>query len=467
MKHWQRLVIYTALLLSWTVFAAWQYYGYRHERELINETLHQQSHSVMNALVGGIRSHRRLGCFFADQLQGILDDLVLSQAVLAVAVTARDGRPILVAGKAELIEVSSPIVSGDYWDASGFRLVEKFELLPGECPLLGRGGGGPGRGWGGGPGGGPGSGPGGDLRPARGLQAAPNSPENQGPFAGGGRFVAVLLLDRARCDALCRSAAWSHASVAVAGGLVLMCVALAWRASVRTVEARGRTAVLETEARHLRDLSQAAAGLAHETRNPLGLVRGWTQRLAESDLDSPESQRHAQVVIEECDRVTARINQFLAFARPCRPSPEPVDPEQVIAELAAILQPDLEAKNLRLESAAGRSACTIQADRELLRQALFNLVQNAIQFAPEGDTVGIAVVSTSNGACRIEIADSGPGVAADAVDSLFTPYFTTRSDGTGLGLAIVRRIATAHGWEVKYCPRGGGGSVFSLDGLNG
>jgi len=459
MKQWQRLVIYTALLLSWAVFAAWQYYGYRHERGLINETLHQQSHSVMNALVGGIRSHRRLGCFFADQLQGILDDLVLSQAVLAVAVTSEDGRPILAAGKAELIDTSGPIVSGDYWDASGFRLVEQFELLPGECPLLGRGGGGPGGGWGGGWGG--------DLRPARGEQPLPNSPENQGPFAGGGRFIAALLLDRARCDALCRSAAWSHILVAAAGALVLMCMALAWRASVRMVEARGRAAVLETEARHLRDLSQAAAGLAHETRNPLGLVRGWTQRLAESDLDAPESQRHAQVVIEECDRVTARINQFLAFARPCRPSPEPVDPEQVIAELAAILQPDLEAKNLELECAAGRPARTIQADRELLRQALFNLVQNAIQFSPEGDTVRIAVVSGSNGACRIEVADRGPGVAEDAVDSLFTPYFTTRSDGTGLGLAIVRRIATAHGWDVKYCPRGGGGSVFSLDGLNG
>jgi signal transduction histidine kinase len=65
------------------------------------------------------------------------------------------------------------------------------------------------------------------------------------------------------------------------------------------------------------------------------------------------------------------------------------------------------------------------------------------------------------------VADRGPGVAADAVPRLFSPYFTTRVTGTGLGLAIVRRIATAHGWEVGYTPRPGGGAIFWLDGIHG
>jgi signal transduction histidine kinase len=233
------------------------------------------------------------------------------------------------------------------------------------------------------------------------------------------------------------------------------------------VRARGRATVLETETRYLRELSQAAAGLAHETRNPLGLIRGWTQRLAQSDVDDPERREHTRAVIEECDRVTARINQFLAFARPHEPTPEPVELDRLIDELAMILQPDLETKNVALERDVPASSATVRADRELLRQALFNLVQNAIHFSPEGAEVGIRLDCGQNGGCRIVVADRGPGVAPDAVDSLFSPYFTTRADGTGLGLAIVKRIASLHGWRVTYSPRPEGGSIFSLDGIHG
>jgi signal transduction histidine kinase len=103
----------------------------------------------------------------------------------------------------------------------------------------------------------------------------------------------------------------------------------------------------------------------------------------------------------------------------------------------------------------------------MFRQALFNLLQNAVQWSPEGGTVEVALVRGHAGRWRIEVADRGPGVAAEAVGRLFSPYFTTRPTGTGLGLAIVRRIATAHGWEVGYTPRPGGGAVFWMDGIHG
>ena len=233
------------------------------------------------------------------------------------------------------------------------------------------------------------------------------------------------------------------------------------------MRARSRARVLELEARHLSDLSQAAAGLAHETRNPLGLVRGWTQRLAQSDLQNRQQQEQARAVVEECDRVTARINQFLSFARPCRPELEPVDAEQLIAELAVLLEPDLDAKELKLQHSVSKPWKMIRVDREMFRQALFNLISNAIQFAPEKGAVEISVHNDQDGHGRIEVADRGPGVPAEVVDLLFSPYFTTRPDGTGLGLAIVRRIATTHGWEAGYTARPGGGSIFWLDEIDG
>ncbi len=449
--RWQKFGVYVVLLATWAAFAAWQYRGYLHERQLIRETLHQQAHSVMNALVGGIRSHRRLGRFFEAQLEGMLDELVKADDVLAVAVASDQGR--IAAGRMELVDLPSSAEPGDHWDPAGFRLVEAFHLAPtgtnaDDEPPAGRAGrgrmgfGGPGRGFGWRQEGGP---PG-------------------GPFARGGDIVAILVLDRTRADVLTRNAARSHAFVTAGGGLVLLLIALAWRASARLIASRGRTRVLETEARHLRELSQAAAGLAHETRNPLGLIRGWTQTLAEADAQKRE--QHARAVVEECDRVTARINQFLAFARPSDPAVASVDLAELLNELSTLLQPDLTAKKVTLVTDVPESARHIQADRELLRQTLFNLLQNAIEFSPEGEVVGVSSVVAENGWRRVEVADRGPGVNPEHVDSLFTPYFTTRAGGTGLGLAIVRRIAAAHGWAVSYRERPGGGSIFVLEGID-
>ncbi len=426
-------------MLAWAALAAWQYHEYGHEQELARQTLRRQADSLMSALVGGIRSHRRMGRFFLGQLQGTLDELAHSKGVLAVSITADDGRPIVSAGETELLGDTVTASVGRFWEADGFRLVDHFKLSPepiGEPHATGRGRGNPG--W---------------------RQHA--TANGTSPFSEGGTFFATLLLDRTQVDEQCGRAYWMRITVVVAGGIVLLCIAFAWRATIRLADARGRARLLETEARHLRELSQAATGLAHETRNPLGLIRGWMQRLAEAD--QPEVQQQVRAVIEECDRVTSRINQFLAFARPRQPAIERVDVGQLLGELTTILQPDLDAKNLRLETSDKGAALEVRADREMLRQALFNMIQNALQFAPEGGAVEVSVAKGQAGRCRIDIADGGPGVPPEDVESLFTPYFTTRPGGTGLGLAIVRHIATAHGWQVEYIPRPGGGSIFRLD----
>jgi len=444
--RFQRSTVSTALvlvpLLLWAALAAWQWNEYRRQRELTEETLRRQAESIEKALVGGIRSHRRLGPFFEEMTQGALDELAASKDLLAVGIAAKPeigpAELLLFAGKKELLDTSSST------DVRAGRFVSDFRWVP--EPRVG-----------------PYS-PGGGRGPGRGQR---READEESRFSGGGRFLSILVLDRARVQAQCRRAVWLRVWVVAAGGVVLVCAALAWAATVRLIDARGRARVLELEARHLRDLSQAAAGLAHETRNPLGLVRGWTQRLAQSDLQHPEQRQQARAVVEECDRVTARINQFLAFARPCQPNSRPVDAESLVAELAVLLEPDLDTKGLKLECSASKPRREIQVDPEMFRQALFNLIGNAVQFAPERGTVEISIRTGQDGRDRIEVADRGPGVAAEDVEMLFSPYFTTRSSGTGLGLAIVRRIATAHGWQAGYTPRPGGGSIFWLDRIDG
>jgi two-component system sensor histidine kinase HydH len=171
-------------------------------------------------------------------------------------------------------------------------------------------------------------------------------------------------------------------------------------------------------------------------------------------------------VLEECDRVTARINQFLAFARSGEPQLGSVNVAELIDELLVLLEPDVDAKDLTLDRQQVSPGLTISADREMFRQALFNLLQNAIQFAPFGGLITLSAKPCSAGAWRVEVSDSGPGVSGEHVESLFMPYFTTRPDGTGLGLAIVRQIAVAHRWQLGYSPRSGGGATFWISGTD-
>lgn len=438
--RWRYVSTIVLILSAFAILAIWQWDEYGHECDLAKETVDGSSESIMNALVGGVCSHRRLGQFFAEQAESVLEGLAQSKDVRAVAMISEDRKEVISAGNLRLLDLQQLPPGGQEWTASGLLSVKTVRLPTESSGPAGYGrGGGRGRRW-----------------------ADDEKPPH---FLPGSRITAVLLVDRERTDLACRRAAVARLSIVAAGWLVVLCVAWAWLTALRLVDARGRQRTLEAESRHYRELSQAAAGLAHETRNPLGLIRGWTQRLAETAIESAEARRQAEAVVEECDRVTARINQFLAFARPSEPKFERFDPAELLQELAALVEPDLSAKRLSLAlTAAGQ---VIAADRELFRQAIFNLLQNAIHASPEDAVIDVALVRSGSDRMRVEIADRGPGVAEADRDKLFTPYFTTRGGGTGLGLAMVRRIAAAHRWRAGYSPRPGGGSVFWLDDLHG
>lgn len=439
--HWRRYIVPCLVVLAgWTVLATWQWREYRNDCAKARQVLSREAQRLQNGLVAGIRSHRRLGPFFAEQVQALVDEFAKPHGILAVGIFSADHRLLASAGRIALDGEEATALT-ERWTETGAWFASDFEL---EAQSHGPPGGGWGRGWG------------------RRWQAEDAEP---GPFDSGGRFYSAVVLDRSEVDLACRRALELHVAVAGTGSLAAALVGFAWLATVRMVELRGRTRALESESRHWRDLSQAAAGLAHETRNPLGLIRGWTQRLVQSGLPTAEQESQARAIVEECDRVTARINQFLAFARPREPAIEAVDLDRLIAELEQLIEPDLEAKSLRLERVLRRPR-KILADPEMLRQALFNLLANAIHFSPENASIELVLDEEQNGWCMIEVADRGPGVSPSQVGALFSPYFTTRPGGTGLGLAIVRRIATAHGWEAVYRPRPEGGAVFRIGHIN-
>lgn len=431
---WFYLASLALLALLCGTLAVWQWREYDRDRRAALATIDRKAETVFHALVGGVRSHRRLGAFLDRQLGIFLDELVVTRDVLGVALYDQRGETVLGAG----INVGNPAEKTELV-AAGYRYVGVFEVAPPQ-PVGGPGAG-RGPGWG---------------RMRRGFD------DDESRFAGGGTFRCVLLLDRSEFDRQCSRAAQLRTAVAVTGSLVLSFLWGGWLLVVQLVVARQRRRLAETRAEHWRDLSQAAAGLAHDTRNPLGIVRGWAQRLASGDL-ADQQREQAERIVEECDRITARINQFLSFTSTGEPRCEPTDPDRILAELTAVLAPDVREHDLHLRHIPAQSPQAVLADPEMLRQALFNLLHNAVRFTPPGGTIEVVAVPGDRGDCRIEVRDTGPGVPPENEPRLFTPYFTTRSDGTGLGLAIVRRIALAHSGRAGYRSRPGGGAVFWIE----
>jgi two-component system, NtrC family, sensor histidine kinase HydH len=423
------LTLLAALLGAWGGIAYWQYDEFVRERELSRDVLRQQATAVHQALAAGIRSHRRLGRFFEEQVQGMLDELIETPGVIAVRITDGQGA-VMSSGKVDEFEESS---NRDLWQPQGLQTTDQIEVTTEPAgPPAGRG--------------------------------PPWRLQTNDPSSKVSRFTITLLSDRTTTDATVARAARLRTTLAAGGGLVIASIALVWLAHSRTLVAAADAEKSKAETCRLQELNQAAAGLAHETRNPLGLIRGNLQRLANERGDAADDRGQFQVLIEECDRVTARINQFLAFARPQSPVFQAVDLKAMASELQSLLEPDLEAKGASLriaDASAGRAS----ADPELLRQILFNLLQNAIAFSPNGAAVDVRFTAKPTGLLQIDVADSGPGVDLAAQASLFTPYFTTRPGGAGLGLAIVGRLVHAHGWKVSYVDRPGGGANFRIEGI--
>jgi signal transduction histidine kinase len=419
------------LLLAWSCLAAWQRREFVHERDLARDALRRQAAGVRQVLAAALRSHRRMGRLFDEQLQGVLDELESAPDVLAVEIADDRGEYKLSTGRVDLL---SPMRDAEVWLPGGLQTGAQIDV---DVEPAGRGGRGPA--W---------------RRTAE-------------PVSTTRRFAVTLLMDRTATEAAVARAARLRLVLAAGGAVVIGSLALGAAAFVRAIRASARAESLRAETQRLRELSQAAAGLAHETRNPLGVVRGGLQRLTEEQRDGADNHRQYKLLIEECDRVTTRINQFLAYARPPAPTLRSVDLAPLTIELQALLQPDLEHRGVRLQCRVPAAHRWVRADPELLRQILFNLLQNAIAFSPQGETIDLDLAASPAGELHIAVADRGPGVDPADRSSLFTPYFTQRAGGAGLGLAIVNRLAQAQGWRVSYVDRPGGGALFRIEGIRG
>ena len=217
------------------------------------------------------------------------------------------------------------------------------------------------------------------------------------------------------------------------------------------------------------DVAEIAGGLAHELRNPLSTIMINLKLLAEGLQDpttQPEDARRrallkVEVLQREAQRLQNLFDDFLNLAGPCSLRLSLVDFRGVVSRLAEFLDPLLRASGIHLTVAQPTAPVIVEADEDLLRQALLNLAINARQAMPEGGDLRIALGLDAEEAF-LNVTDTGVGIAEQDFERVLRPFFSTKSRGSGLGLSITHRIVQEHGGSLTFSSELGRGTTFTI-----
>jgi signal transduction histidine kinase len=273
----------------------------------------------------------------------------------------------------------------------------------------------------------------------------------------------VLTMSTEGLEAAATRDLWLRMIIALLATLAALGSGLAWRNLTKSSELQIRLVRASEMNTHLKEMNLAAAGLAHETRNPLNIIRGLAQMISKQTGTAAEIQRKSREIIDEADKVAAQLNEFINYSRPREVHRAKLALGSVVNEVVRALTYDLQEKKISLQIKGEQ--LSIEADEQLLRQALFNLLLNAIQAADGSGEIQIAAEKRNATEAVLEVRDNGPGVPPDRRTEIFKPYFTTQTKGTGLGLAVVQQIVLAHGWEVECLANEPRGAVFRISHL--
>jgi PAS domain S-box-containing protein len=210
-------------------------------------------------------------------------------------------------------------------------------------------------------------------------------------------------------------------------------------------------------------MGDMAAAVAHEIRNPINAIGMIAQRFRKEfrpAQDEPEYLTLADSVVREVRRVDGIVRRFLAFARFAPVRPVPIDLGGFVEELAVFFKSSAMAKGVTFLCSRA-DAAVANADPDLLRQAVLNLLANALDAAPAGGNVTLAG-KFAPGTYTIEVEDTGAGLPDAVRQRLFEPGFTTKPGGTGTGLAVASQVVHAHGGTLEADNRAEGGAVFRI-----
>ena len=213
-----------------------------------------------------------------------------------------------------------------------------------------------------------------------------------------------------------------------------------------------------SRAERLASIGLLASGVAHEINNPLAIIRGNAELL----LMNEEKSEEAETILRQSGRIERIVANLLTFARGGELHLGAVRPAQLVDDILAGIRHQIPLDRYRVSCQHAAPEAMIIGDEDQLRQVFTNLLLNALQVMPDGGELSIDSDVDSAGACRVTISDSGPGISAEALAKLFTPFYSTRRGGTGLGLAISYAIVRDHGGSISVENVEGRGAAFTV-----
>ncbi len=209
-------------------------------------------------------------------------------------------------------------------------------------------------------------------------------------------------------------------------------------------------------------LGQLSAGLAHEIRNPLSTIKGSAEMLLKNvDANGAVAHELAGFISSEVDRTNALVTRFLDFARPLSLRLEKTEIAEVIDEAVAEVEKHSPPLDVSIYKNYSPDIQPLLLDRQLIERVLYNLLLNAAQASPPQGSVTVKTRQVGD-TVEIDVIDRGAGIAPKDRESIFNPFFTTKSSGVGLGLAIVSKIVDEHSGQITVESEPGAGSVFRV-----
>jgi len=235
---------------------------------------------------------------------------------------------------------------------------------------------------------------------------------------------------------------------------------------LRDITESRRTAEKTIESERLNALTLLAAGVAHEIGNPLNslnihlqLMERAARKLKGQERD--ELGQSIKVARDEIGRLDSIVTQFLRAIRPSKPQLQPANINAIVEETLHFFAPEIEARDIVVESEPRSDLPLVQIDRDQMKQAFYNIIKNSFEAMKRRGILRIRT-DMDDSHVRVSFTDNGGGMSAEALSRVFEPYYTTKSSGSGLGLLIVRRIVREHGGELAIESAEGKGLTLTI-----
>lgn len=218
-------------------------------------------------------------------------------------------------------------------------------------------------------------------------------------------------------------------------------------------------------AERLAALGEMIAGVSHEIRNPLGIIRS-TAELLNGRMREEKLKMFSSIIVDESSRLNDILTEFLDFARPKDLRPAPCRLEDILERNLHILKAECQRLGVNIERRYKTGEYTLEADFDMLYRAFVNIFANSLQAMPQGGTLTLdtAILNgrDGNSVIEVQIQDTGQGIPKELRKKIFNPFFTTREKGTGLGLAIVQTIIDNHNGEIEVSSQEGQGTTMII-----